>query len=153
MQALGLRHDTRQPAKEKEARGAHQSEQQRCRSARSRLEANWGAFSRVANLPADGEVLRRRLVSLTVSVHEVGSLVGDIRRWETRVATVVSVRNPKHSAEFRVRSGPFQRLLGDGWLPMPGWQRRLNESLVEWLHALERVRQLSLAERRRSNVP
>jgi hypothetical protein len=66
---------------------------------------------------------------------------------------VVSVRNPKHSAEFRVRSGPFQRLLGDGWLPMPGWQRRLNESLVEWLHALERVRQLSLAERRRSNVP
>jgi hypothetical protein len=69
------------------------------------------------DLRADGEALRRRLVSLTVSVDEVSSLVGDIRTWETRVASAVSVRNPKHSAEFRVRSGPFQRLLGDGSLP------------------------------------
>ena len=91
--------------------------------------------------------------SLTVSVDELGSLVGDIRTWETRVASTISVRNPEHSAELWVRSGPFQRLLGDGWLPVPGWQGQLDDSLVEWLHALERVRQLSRAERRRSNGP
>jgi hypothetical protein len=28
------------------------------------------------------------------------------------------------------------------WLPTPGWQRRLDNSLGEWLRALDRVKRL-----------
>jgi hypothetical protein len=41
---------------------------------------------------------------------------------------------------------PFQRLLGDAWIPTPGWQPQLGESLMDWLRALERVNRPGTAE-------
>lgn len=98
------------------------------------------------DLLAAGAALRTRLAELGTSVDALDELVHDIRLWQRRSAWVVVARNPRQAADFRAETGPFQRPMGV-WLPTPGWQRRLDNSLGEWLRALDRMRYLSLAER------
>jgi hypothetical protein len=94
------------------------------------------------DLQADGATLRIRLADLDVSLDSIVELLHAVRGWQSRCRDGVAVRSPRHSAEFRVETGPLQRLVGDDWMPTPGWQDRLDDSLLAWLRALERIRGL-----------
>jgi hypothetical protein len=108
--------------------------------------------STYGDLIDDGAAIRRRLSGVDVSVEAVECLVRDLREWQTRCAIAVAVRDPMLVAEYCAGTGPPQRLMGEGWLPTPGWRRELDERLVRCLRALDFVNRLSLGDRPRRPI-
>jgi hypothetical protein len=93
-------------------------------------------------LQATGKALRVRLANAGSSAEAVAAVVNEIRVWQRRCAWVVVARTPRAMVDFRVATGSFQRPMGT-WNPTPDWQRRLDDSLLTWLSALDRVKQRS----------
>ena len=99
-------------------------------------------------LQATGTALRGRLANAGSSAEAVVAVVNEIRAWQRRCAWVVVARTPRAMVDFRGATGSFQRPMG-AWSPTPDWQRRLDDSLLTWLSALDRVKRRS----GRSNEP
>ena len=103
---------------------------------------NLASMARAASyhdLQAEGAPLRTRLASLDGSLAVFSEYLRAVRGWQERCQTAVAFRSPRDSAEFRIATGPVQRLIGYDWFPTPGWQERLDESLGNWIEALGRV--------------
>jgi hypothetical protein len=62
-----------------------------------------------------------------------------VRGWQERCQTAVAFHSPRDSADFRVATGPVQPLVGYDWFPTPGWQGRLDGSILAWIEALGRL--------------
>jgi hypothetical protein len=90
-------------------------------------------------LGAEGERLRSRVRDLSPNPISTANLVDAIRRWQAVCDRAVAVRNPRILDSFRQETGPLQRLMGDGWMPKPGWRQELDAAIARWLAALEAV--------------
>ena len=89
-----------------------------------------------------GQALRGRLADAGPSAEAVASVVDEIRAWQRRCAWVVVARNPRAVADFRVDTRSFQPPMG-AWTATPGWEDRLDQALLRWLSALDRVKRRS----------
>ena len=91
------------------------------------------------DLRAEGETLRQRVGELSPAPIATALLVDAIRRWQLTCERTIALRSPHVVTAFRAQSGPFQRLMGDGWMPKPGWRQELDDAIDRWMNALDGV--------------
>jgi hypothetical protein len=93
-------------------------------------------------LAREGEALRGRLASVGLAKTAMTDLVVDIHAWQAIGIAMVATQRSADAPAF-LKAIELSRIRPGEWVPAPGWQARLDASLVEWLGllaALDRTR-------------